>query len=353
MSTASGDGLHARVRVPGRVEADVRAAPGEVLAVVGPNGAGKSSLVGALAGTVPAHGPVRLRGRDVSAGPVQERRVGLVPQDGALFEHLTALENVAFGLRARGVRRGPAREAAAAWLERLGVGALAGRRPGDLSGGQARRVAVARALVTEPDLLLLDEPFAGLDVGVAATLRAELGQHLAATAAAHGTVTLLVTHDAVDALTLADRVLVLEGGRVAQEGTPADVAARPATAHVGRLVGLNVLTDAAAVRTFPPSAVTVDLTEPHGSARLRWPARLLGLTRTGDVVRLLAEVQPGHLEGEGSGGEGRGNGSTAPVVQTLLADVTPASAERLDLRPGSEMWLSVKETAVTTATMRP
>ncbi len=241
-----------------------------------------------------------------------------------LFPHLSALHNVAFGPRSRGTSRAAAREVAQEWLDRFGIGDLAGRRPGDLSGGQAQRVALARALAVDPLVLLLDEPFSGLDVGVAAALRVELAQHLRDFAG----VTLLVTHDALDALTMADRVLVLDDGAVAQDGPPAEVAARPRTDHVARLVGLNVLRDdQARLTAFRPDAVTVSLREPEGSARLRWPGTVTSLVPHGDAVRLRVERTDG-------------------VV--LLADVTPEASVDLGLTPGQDVWLAVKATAVRT-----
>ncbi|WP_082503162.1 ABC transporter ATP-binding protein [Nocardioides sp. Leaf307] len=331
---ATGPGLRARVRVPGRLDAEVTAAAGSVVAVIGPNGAGKSTLLGALAGTTAMAGEVEVGGRSWTAPPlaVRHRRVGLVFQDQSLFPHLSALENVAFGLRARGRARTPARAHAQEWLDRLGVGDLAARRPRQLSGGQAQRVAIARALATEPELLLLDEPFSGLDVGVATALRIELARHLADFAG----VALLVTHHALDALTLADEVLVLDEGRVAQTGTPRDVAAHPLTDHVARLVGLNVVADSDTNRSFPPSAVTVSLRAPEGSARNRWRASVLSVVPHGDAVRLLARTDG---------------------AQELIADVTPEAAVELGLDPGREVWLTVKETSVRTyprtASMRP
>ena len=232
-------GLSLDVEVPGRLSAALDAAAGDVVAVIGPNGAGKSTLLSAVAGLLPVAGRVEVAGRDWNAPPlpVRDRGVGLVPQDRSLFPHLTALENVAFGLRARGERPATARVRAQEWLDRLGVGDLGRRRPHALSGGQAQRVALARALVTDPAVLLLDEPFAGLDVGVATSLRIALAEHLAS----YSGVTLLVTHDALDALTLADRVVVIDEGRIAQTGTPHEIAARPRTEHVARLGGLNVV----------------------------------------------------------------------------------------------------------------
>ena len=311
--------LGAELHVPGRLDVAFSAEPGDVIAVIGPNGAGKTTLVHALAGLVPVTGSARLGGLDLLQQSAQERRVGLVFQDQVLFPHLSALDNVAFGPRARGAGKAEARADARDWLERLGIGGLADRRPRQLSGGQAQRVAIARALVTEPALLLLDEPFAGLDVGVATALRLELRRHLTAYAG----ITLLVTHHALDALTLATRVLVLDEGRVVQEGTPEDVAARPRTDHVARLVGLNVLREGDTFTAFSPTAVTVSLHQPDGSARLRWRGPILGVSPHGDALRLLVDA-----DGQ------------------LIADVTPAAAAELGLSPGREVWLTVKETAV-------
>lgn len=313
--------LDVALRVADRVAAAFTAGPGEVLAVIGPNGAGKSSLVRALAGLVPAEGHARLGGTDLLQVPARDRSVGLVFQGQFLFPHLTALANVAFGPRARGTHRKEAAEDARAWLERFGIGELADRRPRQLSGGQAQRVAIARALATRPRLLLLDEPFTGLDVKVAMALRIELGRHLAS----YDGVTLLVTHDAIDALTIADRVLVLDEGRVAQLGSPAEVSQRPRTEHVARLVGLNVVRDAVQLMAFTPDAVVVTLQEPVGSPRLRWHGRVADVSPHGDAVRVLVHAEP-----------------------DLIADVTPAAATELSLVPGREVWLSVKATAVRT-----
>ena len=321
-------GLVADLRVPGRLAARVEAAAGEVVAVIGPNGAGKTTLLRALAGLVDTDGSITVAGESWTSPPrlVRERALGYVFQDQALFPHLRAVDNVAFGLRARGVPRRDADATARQWLARFGLGDLGARRPHQLSGGQAQRVAIARALAPAPALLLLDEPFAGLDVGVAAALRLELGRHLAA----YDGIALLVTHDAIDALTLADRVLVLDEGRVAQTGTPQEVAARPRTDHVARLVGLNVIREGDLLRSFSPRAVTVSLRAPEGSARHRWHGRVLSAAPHGDAVRLLVDAE-----------------------QELIADVTPAATGELGLAPGREVWLSVKETAVETYARSP
>lgn len=311
--------LDVDLRVPGRVAARFSVEPGEVLAVIGPNGAGKSSLVHALAGLIPAEGSAVTDGTNLLAQTTQQREVGLVFQRQLLFPHLTALANVAFGPRSRGIPRGEAEARAQEWLDRLGVGELSQRKPGELSGGQAQRVAIARALITRPRLLLLDEPLTGLDVKVAMALRIELGRHLAS----FDGVTLLVTHHALDALTVADRVLVLDEGRVAQIGTPKEVSQRPRTEHVARLVGLNVVRDGDTLISFTPQSVAVSLAEPVGSPRLRWRGRVEDVAPHGDAVRVLVRADP-----------------------DLIADVTPAAATELDLTPGREVWLSVKETAV-------
>jgi molybdate transport system ATP-binding protein len=193
------------------------AVPGEVVAVVGANGAGKTTLLRALAGLLPLDAPARVElggevldepatGRHV---PPHRRPVGFAFQDLRLFAHLDACDNVAFGLRCRGVRRAAARQRAHTWLDRLGLGDHGGSRPAQLSRGQAQRVALARALVTEPSLLLLDEPLAAVDVAARDQVRAELRRHLDAVEG----VTLLVTHDPLDAETLADRTLHLHAGR--------------------------------------------------------------------------------------------------------------------------------------------
>ncbi|WP_341924640.1 ABC transporter ATP-binding protein [Nocardioides psychrotolerans] len=320
-------GLDASIRVPDRLEATLQAPPGSVVAVIGPNGAGKTTLLRALAGLVEMTGHVTVDGESWTDPPrlVRERRLGFVFQDQSLFPHLTALANVAFGLQSRRTPRRAAEQVAQGWLDRFAIGHLAGRKPGELSGGQAQRVAIARALASDPQLLLLDEPFAGLDVGVATSLRIELARHLAD----YGGVSLLVTHDAIDALTLADRVLVVDEGRVAQSGSPQEVAARPLTEHVARLVGLNVIRDGETYRSFTPSSVTVSVHRPEGSARHQWHGPIASVAPHGDAVRLLVAAD-------------------GPVPRELLADVTPGAATELGLTPGRDVWLSVKETAVQT-----
>ena len=232
--------LVADVRVArGSFELDVSLSLAErrTLAIVGPNGAGKSSLVGALAGFVEVgEGRILVGDRvltDTAAGidlPMDKRRVGVVFQDHLLFPHLTVLQNVAFGPRSVG--REDATAHAAAWLDRLGIASLAAQRPRQLSGGQAQRVALARTLAAEPEVLVLDEPFASLDVEVRADVRAEVALHLGGFPG-H---TILVSHDIDDVSALADEMLVIESGRVSQRGTLAEIEASPATAYIRRLL---------------------------------------------------------------------------------------------------------------------
>jgi molybdate transport system ATP-binding protein len=340
---------HVVVRRPAfHLDVRLTAEPGDVVAVIGPNGAGKSTLVRALAGLLRVEaGHVTCAGETWDDGAdrvrsVQERRTGMVFQRQLLFPHLTALDNVAFGPRSRGVRRRPARADAQAWLDRLGVGDLAHRRPHEMSGGQAQRVSVARALATDPRLLLLDEPLAALDVGVAMGLRVELARRLAD----FGGVSIMVTHDALDTLTVANRVVVLDDGRVAQDGTPGEVSRRPQTPHVARLMGLNVLSgrsrgtvvrlaDGTDLYTataaegevnacFGPETVTLMLDEPSGSARNHWRGTVRTIVPHGSAVRVHLDVAAG-----------------------LIADVTPGSAAALGLVPGRVVWAAVKATEVT------
>jgi molybdate transport system ATP-binding protein len=321
---------------------------GEVLAVLGPNGSGKSTLLGAVAGLLPlTGGRVELDGSvidDADTGEFVEaagRPVGFVFQNYRLFPHLRVHDNVAFSPRAKGLGRAAAAGRAIHWLDRLGLTDLAGRKPAQLSGGQAQRVALARALAGDPALLLLDEPLAALDVRTRLDVQTELKRHLVA----FDGPCLLVTHDPLEALVLADRLLVLEHGRIVQEGSPAQVARQPATEYVAKLVGLNLYSgqaDGSHVKlhggghfvipdhhdhgdvlvAMRPSSVLVSTRRPDSSsARNSWPATIAGLTLLADRVRLDLHGQP-----------------------TALADVTPAAVADLELRAGSQVWLTVKAT---------
>jgi len=325
------------------LDVSLRAGTDEVVAVVGPNGAGKTTLLRALAGLVRIdRGRITLGDLVLDNLAPEQRPVAVVFQDGLLFPHLSALDNVAYGLRARGAGRGDARRRAGAWLERVGLDAgHAASRPATLSGGQSQRVALARALATEPALLLLDEPLSAVDVSAKAQLRRVLREQLAATPA----VRLVVTHDPVDAMALADRLVVLEGGRVTQQGPLRDVTTRPRSAWVAQLAGLNlfrgrvdagrllldggsalsVVTEVRgpAFALVHPRAVTLHRARPEGSARNAWPGEAAGLHLEGDRVRVQVEGTP-------------------PIV----AEVTPAAAADLRLAEGGQVWISLKATEV-------
>ena len=332
------------------LDVDLAVDQSSVVAVVGPNGAGKTTVIRALAGLQPIDdGRVVIDGvvvevpaAGVRVGP-EQRGVGVVFQEHRLFSNLNALENVAFGLRATGASRATARVAAREWLERVGLPDVAHLRPAQLSGGQAQRVALARALVTEPAVLLLDEPLAAVD----AAARAELRHLLRAELRRYPGTRLIVTHDPVEAAALADHLVVLEDGRVTQQGPLADVTARPRSAWVATMVGLNLLAglarhkavtlDAGGVVatasdvTGPmfvairPSAIAIHRKRPEGSARNVWPAEVADLYLAGDRarVRVTGEVP-------------------------LVAEVTAASVAELQLADRGPVWVSVKATDIDT-----
>ncbi|MBW4716848.1 ABC transporter ATP-binding protein [Saccharothrix obliqua] len=332
-----------------RLELDLAVAPGEVVALLGPNGAGKTTALRALAGLLPlTAGGIRLDDElwDEPPGvfvPAERRPIGVVFQDYLLFGHMSALENVAFGLRARGVRKARARDVAREWLDRVGLADHAHTRPRALSGGQAQRVALARALATGPELLLLDEPLAALDASTRLAVRAGLGRHLAEFPGR----TLLVTHDPLDAMVLADRLVIVEDGRAVQEGAPAEVARRPRTDYVADLVGLNLYRGVARGTTvaladggsltvaepasgavhvaFPPSAVSLHPEPPSGSPRNAWPVVVADVEQHAHTTRV-------RLDG------------TPPV----LADITTATLADLRVRPGDALWVALKATEIHT-----
>lgn len=352
-------GIELRAVVESRcLDVDLTVAPGEVLAVLGPNGAGKSTLLHVIAGLVrPNAGSVRVGERvltDASTGVhvgTYDRRVGLLMQDALLFPHLSVGANVAFGARSgKRLTRKASRAAAEYWLAEVEAADLADRKPRQLSGGQAQRVALARALAADPDVLLLDEPLTGLDVGVAAAMRKALRHVLVR----DGRSSVLVTHDLLDVVTLADRVIVLESGRVAESGPTATVLAAPRSRFGARFAGINLVrgrADARAtlltdwqqawhgsvedgirqgdpvVATFHPSAVAVYRDEPHGSPRNTVEVVVAELDSRGPAIRVRADDQP-----DGSPG--------------LSADITAESAADLRLGPGERVYFTVKSQEV-------
>ncbi|MDQ4009427.1 MAG: ATP-binding cassette domain-containing protein [Actinomycetota bacterium] len=329
------------------LDATVRVGPGEVVAVLGRNGSGKSTLLAAIAGLIrPDTGRIVLDGRvltDTAAGiqlAPHRRRVGLLAQEPLLFPHLSVLDNVAFGPRAAGMRKQSARLAAQGRLTEVDAVEFAARRPRRLSGGQAQRIALARALASDPDLLLLDEPLSAVDVEFAPALRSLLHSVL------QDRLAVIVTHQVIDALVLADRVVVLEGGRVVEQGPTQEVLTRPRSAFAARLAGLNLIpgtataqglraadsteligvtesttVGAAAVAVFSPAAVAVYIDPPKGSPRNVIQDRVAALEPNGTLVRV-----------RGAAG--------------LASDITPAAAVELGLRTGAEVWFVVKAAEV-------
>jgi molybdate transport system ATP-binding protein len=324
---------------------------GEVVAILGPNGSGKSTALSVIAGLLrPDVGHASLDGRTlldvgrIGAEPVwvppHARGIALLAQEPLLFPHLTALDNVAFGPRSVGQSRRKARAAAEQWLGEVDASQYADRRPSQLSGGQAQRVAVARALAADPRLLLLDEPMAALDVAVAPALRQMLRRVL------QGRSAVIVTHDVLDALLLANRVVVIDHGHVVEEGPTTQVLARPRNQFTARIAGLNLVRGTVdghgvrsndgllieglaghaleqgdqAVAVFRPSAVAVYPSPPGGSPRNAVPVTVTDLEPHGEQVRVRTD--------------------------TFSADVTAPAVAELDLVPGAEVVFTVKASEV-------
>ncbi|CAN5219502.1 sulfate/molybdate ABC transporter ATP-binding protein [soil metagenome] len=338
------------------VDMDFGVAPGEVLAVLGPNGAGKSTALHLISGLVrPDRGLVRLGERvltDTDAGifvPTYARKVGLLLQDPLLFPHLSAAANVAFAPRLRRQGKAAAKQVARRWLDEVDAAQFADRKPRQLSGGQAQRVAIARALAGTPDVLLLDEPMAGLDVAAAAAIRALLRRVLTVS----GRASVLVTHDVLDVLTLADRVMVIEAGRIAEIGPVAEVLTSPRSGFGARIAGVNLINgsldadgvlctaDGArwhgtspadaerpvagqrAVAVFAPGAVAVFQEPPHGSPRNIVEITVAELDSRGAAIRVRAASQRDGAPG-------------------LAADITADAAAELRVVPGMRLWFAVK-----------
>ncbi len=215
-------------------DVSLEVARGEFVALLGPSGCGKTTTLRAVAGFVePTAGSIVIRGRDITDEPPNRRNTAMVFQSYALFPHLTVFENVAFGLRMRRAPRDELARRVEAALSLVQLTGLAGRYPRQLSGGQQQRVALARALVVEPDVLLLDEPLSNLDAKLREEMRGEIRELVKTT----GATALYVTHDQAEALAMADRVVVMNAGRIAQVGTPVEIYERPHTLFVATFIG--------------------------------------------------------------------------------------------------------------------
>ncbi|MFJ6654260.1 ABC transporter ATP-binding protein [Microbacterium sp. NPDC091313] len=322
------------------VDVQLSAATGESVAVMGPSGAGKSTLLAAIAGLVPLHaGEIRIGDRVVDrAGPgtrmlrlaPMRRGAVLLGQDPRLFPHLSASENVAFGPRASGVGRAEARRDADEWLARVGLPGAGHRRPGELSGGEQQRVAVARALAARPRVVLLDEPLVALDPVTAGEIRAMLRTQLA------DTTVIAVTHDAVDAAALAERLVVVDAGRVVQRGPVRDVLAAPATGFVAALAGRNRLIGRAVSGAFEAGDVRLTSTDgPSIRLAAREGAPLAAVFRPADVRR-----------GDGEGAWTARVESVEPTptgirIRAGECAVDLAVEDGLDVRPGMALRLRV------------
>jgi molybdate transport system ATP-binding protein len=355
--------LSADIRIargPLNVHVDLEVEAGETVALLGPNGSGKSTIVSCLAGLldiddgwISVDQATWIDGRTGSFTPHEERSVGVVFQDGLLFPLLSAIENAAFPLRARRVAKADAHERARALLARLTFPVnRIDARPNDLSGGEAQRVALARALINEPRLLLLDEPTSSLDVRSRSEVRPLIRSILDGFAG----VRVLVTHDPVEALSRADRIVILEEGHVTQTGTPEQLRNAPRSSYVADLVGLNLF----AGRLEPLDAGAGSIATSTGNVVVPWPDDLprrpvdgvLGVLRPSDVVLHTAEPQGSarnvvfgrvaEIAIEGERARVRLTG-TPPVV----AEVTLGSVDRLDLREGETVWASFKAVEVT------
>jgi len=331
------------------LQVELEIADGEHVALIGPNGAGKSTILSVIAGLIrPDRGRAILDGEELfdlggqrsSWTAPHARGTALLAQDALLFPHLKALDNVAFGPRSAGQGRAESRKTAWHWLGEVDAVELADRKPAALSGGQAQRVAVARALATRPHLLLMDEPMAALDVTVAPALRQMLRRVLA------GRTAVIVTHDLLDALLLADRVIVVDGGRIVEQGPSGEVLARPRSEFGARIAGLNLVRGtfsagavrgpgglvicglsadepgegAPAVAVFDPAAVAVYAEPPVGSPRNVVAATITELEPRGAQVRVRTD--------------------------SLSADVTVGAVADLDLAPGAQVQLVVKASEV-------
>ncbi|MGZ8565766.1 MAG: ABC transporter ATP-binding protein [Actinomycetota bacterium] len=335
-----------------RAAASFEVGDGETLALLGPNGGGKSTVIEALAGLLPLdRGSITLDGERIDGLPPERRPLGVAFQDPLLFPHLSVLDNVAFPLRAHGRARNDARDRAAALLGRVAPGVAPDAKPAELSGGERQRVALARALAPDPRLLLLDEPLAAVDVSARGDLRALLREVVASFEGP----CVLVVHDPVDALTLADRVAILERGELVQVGTADEVRRAPATPYAADLVGVNLFRGG--LRPLGDGAGTLDTV--HGSITVAWPPGA-PLAPLDDVVATLRPADVAvHLDPPEGSPRNVLRGQIAEIAihgerarirlrssPPLVAEITLGSVDRLALEVGRDIFASFKAVEV-------
>ncbi len=339
-----------RVRLNGfLLDATVIAPQGEITAVIGPNAAGKTTLLRAIAGLIPLEGGSIQLGdelldsvdRDRHVAP-QDRSVGYVFQDSLLFPHMSAVDNVAYGIRARGRTKRDARSVAHAALREVGLEEVAELKPDELSGGRKQLVALLRAMGRDPELLLLDEPTSSIDAVSRPVVRRRLIERLES----FNGVVLLVSHDPVEAMSLASRIFVLEDGKVIQRGSPQELASRPNSRYVAEVVGVNLWRGTAREGTIltgsggkiitaeqisgdviavaHPHAIALHTARPVGTPRNAWSGRVESVEPIGAGrirLRIAAEIP-------------------------LIAEVTLAARDELELGPGMRVWATLKATEI-------
>ena len=270
---------------------------GEFVSFLGPSGCGKTTTLQMIAGFLdPSRGAIRLEGRDLAAVHPSNRGLGIVFQSYALFPHMTAAENVAFGLEMRKVQKAERQERVRAALSMVGLAGYEDRHPRRMSGGQQQRVALARALVIRPSVLLLDEPLSNLDAKMREDMQIELRQIQRTL----GTTTVLVTHDQTEAMSLSDRIVVMSKGRIEQIGSPQDVYDRPASAFVSQFLGKTNDFAATVDRTVSPARIVAGSWSAPAPAGLSGPVTIgvrperVGFGETGLSARIVARIFQGN-----------------------------------------------------------
>lgn len=327
------------------VDVEVEVAAGETIAVMGPSGAGKSTLLQTLAGLEPlTAGEITIEGRVVDRAaaprvqtPPMNRGIVLLSQEPRLFPHLSVRENVAFGPRAAGADATAARDSADEWLVRVGLPGAGDRMPRELSGGEGQRVAVARALAASPRAVLLDEPLVALDPETAGEIRRMLHDQLA------GVTTIAVTHDAADAIALADRLFIVEEGRVTQRGPVREVLAAPASGFVASIAGVNRVIGATDGGAWRAGAVRLHSADADSTLRAAMPGAPLAAVFRPDAVRLVtadaAEAWRSRIV--------RLEATLAGIrVHTELCQIDVSLSDAAGLAPGDEVHLHIDPTEV-------